>query len=63
MDFQVVQLFDGQSDPKTHIKQCVGQWKIAEVPSHLWVQVFPHSLGPILKPWYMHEETIRHTNN
>jgi hypothetical protein len=34
-----------------------------EIPSLLWVQVFPHSLGPILKSWYIHEETKRHTNN
>jgi hypothetical protein len=63
MDFQVVQLFNGQSDPKTHIEQCVRQWQVAEIPSRLWVQVFPHSLGLILKSWYIHEETRRQTNN
>jgi len=51
MDFQVAQLFDGQSDPKTHIEQCVRQWQVVEVPTHLWVQVFPHSLGPMSKAW------------
>jgi hypothetical protein len=59
MDFQVAQLIDGQSDPKKHIEQCVRQWQVVEVPSHLWVQVFPHSLGLILKAWYIHEETRR----
>jgi hypothetical protein len=61
--FQVVQLFDGQYDPKTHIKQCVRQWQVVELPSQLWVQLFPHSLGPIPKSWYIHEETKRETNN
>jgi hypothetical protein len=63
MDFQVAQLFNGQSDPKTHIEQCVRQWQVAEVPSHLWVQVFPHSLGLIPKSWYIHEETRRQTSS
>jgi hypothetical protein len=63
MDFQVVQLFNGQSDPKAHIEQCVTQWQVAEIPSRFWVQVFPHSLGPILKAWFMHEETRRQTND
>jgi hypothetical protein len=63
MDFQVAQLFNGQSDPKTHIEQCVRQWQVVEVPSHLWVQVFPHSLGLIPKSWYIHEETRRQTNS
>jgi hypothetical protein len=58
-NFQVVQLFNGQYDPKAHIEQCVRQWQVVEIPSRLWVQVFPHSLGPILKAWYMHEETRR----
>jgi hypothetical protein len=58
-DFQIAQLFNGHSDPKTHIEQCMRQWQVAEIPSHFWVQVFPHSLGPILKIWYMHEETRR----
>jgi hypothetical protein len=30
-DFQVVQLFNGQSDPKEHIEQCVTQWKVVEI--------------------------------
>jgi hypothetical protein len=63
MDFQVVQLFNGESDPKAHIEQCVTQWQVAEIPSHFWVQVFPHSLGPILKSWFIHEETRRQTND
>jgi hypothetical protein len=63
MDFQVAQLFNGQSDPKAHIEQCVRQWQVAEIPSRLWVQVFPHSLGLIPKSWYMHEETRRQTND
>jgi hypothetical protein len=29
----------------------------------LWVQLFPHSLGPIPKAWYIHEETRRKTNS
>jgi hypothetical protein len=43
MDFQVAQLSNGQSDPKAHIEQCVKQWQVVEIPSLLWVQVFPHS--------------------
>jgi hypothetical protein len=27
------------------------------IPSHLWTQVFPHSLDPIPKYWFIHEET------
>jgi hypothetical protein len=41
------QLFNGESDPRIHIEQCVTQWQAVEIPSHFWVQVFPHSLGPI----------------
>jgi hypothetical protein len=63
MDFQVAQLFNGQSDPKAHVEQCIRQWKVVEIPSCLWVQVFPHLLGLIPKAWYMHEETKRQTNN
>jgi hypothetical protein len=37
------------------------QWKVAEIPSHFWVQVFPHSLSPIPKSWFGHEETRRQT--
>jgi hypothetical protein len=62
-DFHVVQLFNGQYDPKTHIEQCMRQWQVAEIPSFLWVQLLPHSLGLILKDWYMHEETRRQTND
>jgi hypothetical protein len=62
-DFQVSQLFNRESDPKAHIEQCVTQWQVAEIPSHFWVQVFPHSLGLILKTWFMHEETRRQTND
>jgi len=59
--FQYVQLFDGRSNPKMHIEHSLKQWRVAEVPSHLWVQVFFHSLGPIPKAWYIHEETRRQT--
>jgi hypothetical protein len=33
-----------------------------EAPSHLWVHVFLHSLGPIPKAWYIHEEARIHMN-
>jgi hypothetical protein len=59
MGFQLVQLFNGHSDSKEHIEKCVTQWKVAEIPCRLWVQLFPHSLGPISKAWFMHEETRR----
>jgi hypothetical protein len=62
-DFQFAQLFNRQFDPKAHIEKCVKQWQVAEIPSRLWVQVFPHSLGPIMRAWYIHEETRRQTNN
>jgi hypothetical protein len=39
------------------------QWQAVEIPSHFLVQVFPHSLGPIPKYWFIHEETKRHTND
>jgi hypothetical protein len=57
--FQVAQLFNGESNPKAHIEQCVTQWQVAEIPSHFWVQVFPQSLGSISKSWFRHKETIR----
>jgi hypothetical protein len=63
MDFQVAQLFNGQYNPKTHIEQCVRQWKVVEIPYLLRVQVFPHSLGMILEACYIHEETKRKTSN
>jgi hypothetical protein len=63
IEFQVVKLFNGQSDPKTNIEQCARQWQVAEIPSRFWVQVFPYSLGLIPKSWYIHEETRRNTNN
>jgi hypothetical protein len=53
IDFQDVQLFNGRSDPKVHIEHCLKQWRVAEVPSHLWIQLFLHSLGPIPKSWYI----------
>lgn len=56
-DPQVAQLFNGEYDPKAHIEQCVTQWQAVEIPSHFWVQVFPHSLGPIPKAWFIHKET------
>jgi hypothetical protein len=59
--FQVVQLFNGESYPKAHIEQCVTQQQVEEIPSRFWVQVFPQSLGPIPKAWFMHEETRRDT--
>jgi hypothetical protein len=63
MDLQVAQLFSGESDPKVHIEQCVTQWQVAEIPPRFWVQVFPHSLGPTPKAWFIHEETRRQTND
>ena len=63
MDFQVVQLFNKESNPKAHIEQCMTQWQVVEIPSHLQVKVFPHSLGPIPKAWFIHEETRRQTSN
>ena len=63
MDFQFVQLFNGQDDPKAHVEQCVRKWQVVEIPSRLWVQVFPHSLGLIPKAWHMHEETRRRTSD
>jgi hypothetical protein len=57
--FQDVQLFKGQSDPRVHIEHCLKQWRVAEVPSHLWVHIFFHLLGPTPKAWYIQEETIR----
>jgi hypothetical protein len=56
-------LFNGDFDPKSHIEQCMTQWQVAKIPSCFWVQVFPHSLGPIPKTWFMHEETRRQTND
>jgi len=63
MNFQVLQLFNGISNPKVHIEQCVTQWKATKIPSHFSVHVFPHSLGPIPKYWFIHEETIRQTSD
>jgi hypothetical protein len=63
MGFQVVKLFNEHSDSKEHIEKCVTQWKVAEIQCRLWVQLFPHSLGPIPKAWFMHEETRRQTND
>jgi hypothetical protein len=45
-----------------HIEHFLKQWRVVEVPSHLWVQVFFHSLGPIPRAWYIHEETRRQMN-
>jgi hypothetical protein len=61
IDFQDVQLFDGRFDPKVYIEHCLKHCQIVEVPSHLWVQVFIHSLGPVPKSWYIHEDTRRQT--
>jgi hypothetical protein len=49
IDFQDVQLFDGSSDPRVHIEHCLEQWRVAEVPSQLWIQLFLYLLGPIPK--------------
>jgi hypothetical protein len=62
IDFQDAQLFDGRFDPKVHIEHFLKQWRVAKVPPHLWVQLFLHSLGPILKSWYIHEETRKQIN-
>ena len=57
------QLFIEESDLRIHIEQCVTQWQVAEIPSLLWVQVFPHSLGPLPKTWFIHEETRIQTSD
>jgi hypothetical protein len=49
IDFQDEKLFNGKFDPKVHIEHCLKQWRVAKVPSHLWVHVFLHSLGLIPK--------------
>jgi len=62
-DFQVAELFNGEFDPRAYIQQCVTRWQVLEIPSRFYVQIFPHSLGPILKAWFIHEETRRQTND
>jgi hypothetical protein len=62
-NLQVAQLFSGELNLRIHIEWCVTQWKDAGIPSHFWVQVFPHSLGPISKSWFIHEENRRQTSD
>jgi hypothetical protein len=62
-DLQVAQLFSGELDPRIHIEWCVTQGQDMRIPSHFWVQVFPHSLGPIPKAWFIQEETKILTND
>jgi hypothetical protein len=57
------QLFIGESDPIIHIEQCVTQWQVVDIPSLFWVKLFPHSLGPIPKAWFIHKETRRQTSD
>jgi hypothetical protein len=63
MDLQVVQLFNGESDPRIHIEQSATQSQATGIPSHFWIQVFPHSIGPIPKSWFIHGETKRQNND
>jgi hypothetical protein len=41
-DFQVAQLFNGESDPKSHIEQCVTQWQVVEIPPDSGFMYFPN---------------------
>jgi len=60
--FQDAQLFEERFEPRMHIKHFLKYWKVMEVPTHLWVHVFFHSLGPIPRAWYIHEDTRRQMN-
>jgi hypothetical protein len=56
-----LEIYDGQSNPVTHIEHCLQVWKVVQLPSYLWTHQFFHSLGTIPKAWYVHKETRRQT--
>jgi hypothetical protein len=62
IDFQDAQLFNERFDPRGHTKNFLEKWRVVEVPSHLWFQVFFYWLGPIPKAWYIHEDIGRQTS-
>lgn len=41
------QKFQGDSDPRKHLKECEDQWNIAGYPQELWFHKFIHSLDVI----------------
>jgi len=44
---QVKDIYQGESDPKNHLKGCEYQWRTERYPKELWVHKFIHSLDLI----------------
>jgi len=57
------EIYGGSIDLFVHIDNCVVKWEDEGLSSQFWDHWFCNSLGPILKAWYMHEETRRQTRN
>jgi hypothetical protein len=56
-----LETYDSLSDLVEYIEYCLKVWEILQLPSHLWVHHFFHSLGTFSKSWYVHKETRRQT--
>lgn len=54
---QLVDKYDGQTDPREHIQLCMTTWK--EFPREEWVHGFIHTLETIPQKWYL-ETKIQH---
>jgi hypothetical protein len=54
-----LQFFDGITDCLIHIDSYIRNWEYEELHPQLWVHQFFHSLGNVLQPWYVREETRR----
>jgi hypothetical protein len=52
-------VYDGKSNPFSHIENCLKVWKDMQLPSYIWTHRFFYSLGTILKAWYVHGEKRR----
>jgi hypothetical protein len=51
--------YTGESDPAGHVEQCRDLW--GSVPETEWTHIFIHTLGTILKNWYLELEMRRET--
>jgi hypothetical protein len=55
----IVHKYTWESDPTGHVEQCRALWGLVSATE--WTHIFIHTLGTILKNWYleleMHKET------
>lgn len=58
-----VEQYEGKFDPYIHIENYLQKWEREGLQPHYWLHKFLHTLGPIPKYWYSHEEYRRQTRD